>query len=274
MTSDGRDRRRERRTGRARRRPARPRRTPPRRARGSSDAEHRRPRHRRPACATATATISRDARAVTIAMAAMTAEPAAQDTSGRATRGVDRTSSRRSLALVATPSPRRSSRPASPRMSDAEAEERQLQEARRLDAGRCPGRGCRDESLDLAAATRIASANASADPAMSAAYRPIPTPHAIATPGRSASCRVNGPRIPAGSDGRRSQRERARAARGRAARSRRRRSRGGRRSTTASSADRRPVGDPGDRAVAGGPVEPGQRAERVDERRQRRRRRR
>ena len=47
--------------------------------------------------------------------------------------------------------------------------------------------------------------NASAEATIRIPYAPIPTPHASAMPNRSASCRLNGPAIPAGSDGNRSQ---------------------------------------------------------------------
>ena len=53
------------------------------------------------------------------------------------------------------------------------------------------------------------SANAFAEATIRAAYSPMPTPHAIAIPVRSASWRRNGPPIPAGSEGRRSQRKAA-----------------------------------------------------------------
>ena len=113
------------------------------------------------------------------------------------------------------------------------------------------------------------SLKASADATMSTPYSPIPRPQARAIPVRSASCRVNGPLMPAGRDGGRSQPTFAMLPRSRRA------------NPTTPTANRttrddrqrrdgRPVADARHRAVAGGPGEERQRLERVDDRRQRR----
>ena len=98
-------------------------------------------------------------------------------------------------------------------------------------------------------------------------YRPIPRPQAMAMPARSASCRLNGPPIPAGSDGSRSQPTSATAPRSRRSKAR----------TPIDQQDqvddgeechRRPVRHARHRPVAGGPVEIRQRGQRIDHGRQ------
>ena len=60
-------------------------------------------------------------------------------------------------------------------------------------------------SAAICGSDAMLSLNAWADATIRIPYRPIPRPHAIATPARSASWRLNGPPIPDGSDGSRSQ---------------------------------------------------------------------
>ena len=113
------------------------------------------------------------------------------------------------------------------------------------------------------------SPNASAEATIRTPYSPMPRPHARAIPVRSASCRAER----TGDPGR--QRRQSEPADVRDSH----RGRAGRtptmpiaKSTTVHAAerdDRRPVGDAGDRSVAGRPDEERQRLERLDDRRQR-----
>ena len=60
-------------------------------------------------------------------------------------------------------------------------------------------------SAAICGSDAMLSLNACAEATMRIPYRPIPRPQAMAMPARSASWRLNGPAIPAGSDGSRSQ---------------------------------------------------------------------
>ena len=202
------------------------------------------------------------------------AEPAAHRPARPARRGVDSTTSSRRPSFVAEPSRPGTIAPARPMMNEPKLKNVSWSSA---DGWSRSMSGIQRAQVvaDLRAATEITSANASADaddedPVQRRCRRPTRS----RCPSRSASCRRE-----RAADARR-QRRQPQPGDDRRPAPRSRRSKATTptaRSTDVDGgeqADRRPVGDAGERSMAGRPVEERQRLERVDERRQGRVRRR